>query len=533
MSEHRIIKYFAILAAIIFIANFYLFSRFTVDDAFITWRYGRNLVEYGVWGYNPVGLDLTQAYTNPLYAFLSIIPAHFGIDTVLFFKFFALLLLAFFALAFTKSLSNRLIGLSTIAFLFASPSLVIHAFSGLETFAYAAFLGLALIGLERHEYKRSTLYILLAVLCRPEAWLWTALLPLSIIAIEAQRERASSLTLSKPILTALNYNSVRRSLVGVLPGVVLTAMLILHKLHFGYFLPNTFYVKSASGAAFDPVTFVFLAVLGLSPLAVAIISGRRLVPAIILIYFLPVIYNYSSSDLQMNYNWRFAFQVFAPVYIYSAYIVATDSRKFKFANIETPLKERTINASTWLALLLGLISTMYTLQTNRASELVHLANYYPRALDSHAALGRVLDEMQDHPGDAAFLLGDAGMAAFHSRSVALDNVGLGSALVAHNGVTEEILDEYRPQHVFLHANPDIGIWQRFGHQQILSWMDRERFSFQCDIFWKRDYSLRYFARVPTPQIQELCLTSREANEIGDRDYFQAQASRLPWAYWRE
>lgn len=176
---------------------------------------------------------------------------------------------------------------------------------------------------------------------------------------------------------------------------------------------------------------------------------------------------------------------------------------------------------------------MYTLQTNRASELVHLANYYPRALDSHAALGRVLDEMQEHPGDAAFLLGDAGMAAFHSRSVALDNVGLGSALVAHNGVTEEILDEYRPQHVFLHANPDIGIWHRFGHQQILSWMDRERFSFQCDIFWKRDYSLRYFARVPTPKIQELCLTSREANEIGDRDYFQAQASRLPWAYWRE
>ncbi|WP_380053875.1 hypothetical protein ACFE33_12305 [Falsihalocynthiibacter sp. SS001] len=26
----------------------YTYARFTVDDAFITWRYGRNLVEFGL-----------------------------------------------------------------------------------------------------------------------------------------------------------------------------------------------------------------------------------------------------------------------------------------------------------------------------------------------------------------------------------------------------------------------------------------------------------------------------------------------------
>lgn len=533
MSEHRIIKYLGAIAVFIFFVNFYTFSRFTVDDAFITWRYGRNLIEYGIWGYNPILLDLTQAYTNPLYAVISIAPAYLGIDTVLFFKILSIIIVAFFLFQFADRLHNRLIGLSSIAFLFASPSLTIHLMSGLETFAYVAFLGLSFIGLERCEYKRAALYILLAVLCRPEAWLWTVLLPLAILTIEIYRGRASNLTSPKRNLTIMNFFSSRCALVAIVPGIFLSVMLLFHKIHFGYFLPNTFYVKSVSSAGLNPVTFVMLATLGLLPLVVAVIAGKKLMPAVILIYFLPVIYNYSSSDLQMNFNWRFAFQVFAPVYIYTAYVAASDVRKFRLIDLDIPSKQHTIHVNTCLTLLLGFISAIYTLQTNRASELVHLANYYPRALDSHAALGHLLDRLKSQPIDNTFLLGDAGMAAFHSRWVALDNVGLGSALVAHNGVTHEILDEYSPQYVFLHANPDTGVWQRFGYQQILSWMERKEFSFICDIFWKQDYSLRYFARVPNPQIQKLCLKSREANYIGDRSYFWTQAARFPWFYWRE
>jgi hypothetical protein len=533
MNDNRIIKYLGLLGVIIFIANFYVFSRFTVDDAFISWRYGRNLIEYGVWGYNPVSLDLTQAYTNPLYAVLSVIPAYLGIDTVLFFKVFSIGLAGFFVFAFARRLHNKIVGLSALAFLFASPSLTIHLFSGLETFAYAAFLGLAFIGLERREYKSATLYVLLALLCRPEAWLWTVLLPLAVLAIEAMRETTTAIAHPRFALANLHFNSWRYVVASTVPGIMLAAMLLAHKTHFGYFLPNTFYVKSASGAAFNPVTFAFIAILGLSPIVIAFISGRRLIPVVILLYFIPVILNYSTSDLQMNYNWRFAFQVFAPVYLYAAYIAAADIRAFRLIAAEPPFKERIFQANTWLALLLGFLSAMYTLQTNRAFELVHLANYYPRALDSHAALGRVLNDINAQPVETVFLLGDAGMAAFHSRAVALDNVGLGSALVAHNGVTPDVLDEYNPEHVFLHANPDTGIWQRFGYQEILNWMEQRQFTFVCDIFWNKDYSLRYFAREANPQIEELCATSREANYVSNRDYFVTQASQFPWFYWKE
>lgn len=75
----------AILAAILFAAgSLYVYSRFTVDDAFITWRYGKNLISHGIWNYSPNFVDPTQAYTNPIFAIAGIIPAAFGWDTVLF-----------------------------------------------------------------------------------------------------------------------------------------------------------------------------------------------------------------------------------------------------------------------------------------------------------------------------------------------------------------------------------------------------------------------------------------------------------------
>src|SRR5699024_3887091 len=69
--------------------------RFTIDDAFITWRYGQTLVHHGMWTWDPWA-PRVEAYTNPIYAFLSIIPALVGMSPELFFKVFSLLLAAAF-----------------------------------------------------------------------------------------------------------------------------------------------------------------------------------------------------------------------------------------------------------------------------------------------------------------------------------------------------------------------------------------------------------------------------------------------------
>ena len=70
-----------------------LFSRLTVDDAFIGWRYGKNFVDHGIWNYNPTRFDLTEAYTNPLMVYLSIVPNILNFNIVLFYKLISLLVI--------------------------------------------------------------------------------------------------------------------------------------------------------------------------------------------------------------------------------------------------------------------------------------------------------------------------------------------------------------------------------------------------------------------------------------------------------
>ena len=82
--QNNLIRLVFIAGSLIALINSYLFSRFTVDDAFITWRYGINLVNHGIWSYNPVNFDVTQSYTNALIAFLSLVPAYLELDMVLF-----------------------------------------------------------------------------------------------------------------------------------------------------------------------------------------------------------------------------------------------------------------------------------------------------------------------------------------------------------------------------------------------------------------------------------------------------------------
>ena len=98
--RHKSILY--VMIAIIGLISFWIFSRYTVDDAFITWRYGFNLIKFGHWNYNPSGFDETQSYTNPIFAALSIITAVLGFNVVFFFKIISLLITVIAVLSFSK-----------------------------------------------------------------------------------------------------------------------------------------------------------------------------------------------------------------------------------------------------------------------------------------------------------------------------------------------------------------------------------------------------------------------------------------------
>jgi len=166
--------------------------------------------------------------------------------------------------------------------------------------------------------------------------------------------------------------------------------------------------------------------------------------------------------------------------------------------------------------------------------LVHIANYYPRAIDSHAALGKTLQNISSKYNLKTFSLGDAGMAAYHSKLIALDNIGLGSSAVTHKGVTFELLDSYNPDITVFHARPEEGIRLKDYYQDIIyNWSLANGLKMVCDVYWQPDYTIRVFAKQPYPEIVELCKHSENANNHKDKAYFLKSVINPPWHYWKE
>ncbi|CAM5237054.1 hypothetical protein GCM10010329_08460 [Streptomyces spiroverticillatus] len=213
-------------------AAFWL-CRFTVDDAFITWRYGKSFVASGVWDWNPFvegsGLPRVEAYTNPLYAFVSIVPAVAGWPVEAFFKAFGLLLLCGgVVVAAVLRDVPRYQRVALVAVMAANPLFVSHFFHGLESGSFVLFIAL-LYGV---LYRRGKLGALgwaaagLVALSRPEG-MGYAFVAVAWAALMNRKDR----------------REVRGAL-AVMGGLV--GYWALRAWWFGHLMPNTYLVKSGS-----------------------------------------------------------------------------------------------------------------------------------------------------------------------------------------------------------------------------------------------------------------------------------------------
>jgi len=64
-------KIFFSSIAIIILKTLFFFTKHIQEDAFISWRVARNIIEYGVYGYN--GVEKISASTTHLYVFVGVI----------------------------------------------------------------------------------------------------------------------------------------------------------------------------------------------------------------------------------------------------------------------------------------------------------------------------------------------------------------------------------------------------------------------------------------------------------------------------
>lgn len=508
------VKILYALALLLILVSFWIFGRFTVDDAFISWRYGLNLIESGIWNYNPTTFDSTQAYTNPIYAVLSIIPALLGMDIVLFFKLVSLILVFASYFYFKRKLNK---GIIWLLFLIAQPYSIVHIFSGLETFLYVVLLASLIISLYEKNLKQSFLFTILLFLTRPEAWLFVGLVPLYYVLIDFKAQNI------KQVITRL-----------IKPGVILIAIVISYFLfHYFYFdniLPNTFYIKRAG--KFSLSTFVMYQSFAL-PLLFLFFRSRPILGILTFLYFAAASISYSSSELMMDYCARFYYHNFASVFIFGVFLwsqtnLGTLDLRVNNDSFTKSLKLKLHNVLGSL-LVLGLIA-VFALSFRSYG---WVATYYPRLLNSHSELGKQIHHAhEDHSADIGIVIADAGALPYFSQARTLDYIGLGSGKIAHEGMSEKLLGEYQPNYILLYGTGD-SIHNYLNQNLIYEWSQKNGFQFLGNTYWRPEYTLCVYSNLPSESLNFDFNKTKEINNRHNKEFMISDIKRSPFHYWHE
>jgi hypothetical protein len=275
---------------------------------------------------------------------------------------------------------------------------------------------------------------------RPEAWLLVGLIPFFffVLPLDQVFQRNPAYATWKDRIKTVSWDW-RRGLgaLGLL-GIPLVMYFAFHQAQFDSLLPNTFYVKSGSVFSFD--RFVWFTSLTL-PLLFLLLDRKIRLFVFCVAFFCAVIMSYSTSSLAMNYVERFSYHIFAPVFLFGIFLMSRNQhRSYEIATqvIRDGSQKLSVRPKVYVPLVLGVL--LLSLYAGFASgtlnpiSLAHMSNYYPRSLDSHAALGKILHSIAESDADInSFSFGDAGVAAYHSELLALDNIGLGSTYVAREG----------------------------------------------------------------------------------------------------
>lgn len=209
-------------------------ARYTVDDAFISFRYARNLVEGHGLVFNPG--ERVEGYTNFLWTIVHALGLRWGADPELMAK--VLGMVSAVATVGLIALLGRAWGqprTPLAAFgcvLWASAGAVaVTAVNGLETQAFAGLLTLGVLlyaGAEPSPRRAAGAVAALAVatLVRPDGWL--------VLAV-----------------TIVHYYAARRRRASLVPLVVAAAVACPHLLwrfsYYGSFVPNTLGAKTGGG----------------------------------------------------------------------------------------------------------------------------------------------------------------------------------------------------------------------------------------------------------------------------------------------
>lgn len=484
--KYRYIIY--IVISICIIIGVFITWEFTVDDAFITFRYSKHLANgFGVvWDTeNPTKVE---GYVNFLWMILLVIPEKLRLSTPIFAKTLGVLSLficsiILFEYSYRKT-KNLFIAIFLVVGLLGSPITYFHAVSGLETTLYCTLvLSLFIISLELVYFKNSSpaliislpFLILLTGLCRSEG-----LLPgfVVIVAVYSGLNGKSRGKFLKSLIMLL-----------IIPGFI---YFIWRWNYFGWILPNVFYVKVghfSKGMFWLLNTLIKINVVMLSILlSYYFISKNEILIKksyrYFLIFFFVSIMPYSLSKLMMDYADRFLYHLLPVLLLMMGFCL--HHLLFEMDN------RMTFYIKSVICLLILLPIVFY-----HPDKIGYYGLYGPNLNRCHVYLGKLLNNLSIPNSYRSLAVGDAGAIPYYSDWDSLDFIGLNDERIAHGGDPAERILIRKPTIVIIYSKDGINpIKKQFGLE-----IDKIelQYNFIGSIKWNPNYFLLIYIRKDTPQ----------------------------------
>ena len=354
MSTKKDIFLFLIPGIILPIVLYFLFPDWTVDDAYITFRYGKNLIEHGQLVWNP-GLEPVEGFTG---IFLPLVSAGFlwlGWDPAIATDILSLIFLLSANLSiyllFKRMNAPGVVAFTVVLLVGISPILYTHLHSGLETVIYGSSLVIV-----TYLYIRT-----LPHRKGPQHREWSFFFSLFLISLMRPEGAALAIVMSGTFFlrrlkrpeTRQWSTLLRASIALFIPGLVFFGW---RAIFYGSLLPNTFYAKAYNGLVnpesikhfllfcinYLVIPFAILVLLIATNLKKNMILIRERLEtfsfwiAPLFISILASLFVYLRSNLYMGFSFRFFFPMLPLLLIIIGIIslpvvkeVSTQSRSLK------------------------------------------------------------------------------------------------------------------------------------------------------------------------------------------------------------
>ena len=415
----------------------------TIDDAYITFRYSKNLALGFGPTYNP-GLPPVEGYTTFLWMLLMTLPHFIGVNVATFSKLFGILLtcgtlastsLITFTLTRQFTLKARLFFGVFSAYLTAMlPITAIHAIAGMETSLFMFLIALMVY------------IVIVGLLDSSRLLLWSPLVGLFIGLTRPEGNAIALLVLA--CAWFFSVPAIRKRLTWfslglyVLPGAV---YFIWRYLYYGLPFPLPFYMKVLHGSGVfggvnDVGTFLLYLLPGISVLLLAGILRLRREYLVILSPILFLLIFYLFPVHAMGFDWRFIY----PVTPFISILVAIGG-----ITIFDLLRGLIQSAKPWEPVLLIGLLLIGLGNLENLDGMIKNEQIYAAGISDYKSFGTLLSRF-NNKHEMTLAIGDAGTVPYYSDWQVVDLFGLNSKEVEFGTVpVYELLFDAQPVDLIL------------------------------------------------------------------------------------